>query len=127
MPPTPELTFALFVSSVEGRTVSRFGTATARQANELIGARRSPGGPIVWDPEEVVALPVREVEAFAKEYRDAIAEGSLRKRIEADYLAWIAAQTKRGEEADAKAKADAQPETKPAEAPEASSSAAPSK
>lgn len=116
MPPTPKTPFALFVSSVEGRAVSRFGTATGRQANELIGARRSSEGPIVWDTEAITALSAREAEAFSKEYRDAIAEGSLVKRTEEAYLAWVAAQHARAAKAEEKA---AEPAAAPVQEPAA--------
>lgn len=93
-----ETPFALFVSSVEGHTVSRYGTATGAQANELIGARRQPGGGIVWDVDAICALTERELDLFRREYLGAIAAGALRERTETEYLDAGAAQKKRARE-----------------------------
>lgn len=68
--------FALFVSSVEGSLVTRYGTAT------FIGAERSATDPraVEWHPDQVVAIPHDEYRKFRREYLRALREGSLVER-----------------------------------------------
>lgn len=84
--------FVLFVSSVEGYAVTRYGSGTPSRRATLIGAQRVPGRGIVWDTREVVALTEDELRQYSKEYRGAIADKALRQRTEADWKAWIASQ-----------------------------------
>lgn len=67
--------FGLFVSSVEGRPVARFGTKT------LIGAERDPSKPrkIVYRTKDIVPIPVDEAERYSREYGRLIADGDLVK------------------------------------------------
>jgi hypothetical protein len=83
--------FALYVSSVQGRLVTRYGAGT-RSAPSYIGARRVSGDPtsIEWDTEVVVALTAEEVARFAREYERALGGKALRKRTREDWLAQTA-------------------------------------
>jgi len=81
----------LYLSSVEGHLVTRFGT-TRRVAGVpcpglLIGAERDPTDPckVVMDTSRVVFIPDEEARAFAREYARAVREGALRVRTEAEY------------------------------------------
>lgn len=82
----PESPFALFVSSVPGHLVTRYGS------RELLGAERDAKGVVSWRPDDVLALGHLEHARFGREYRRAIARGSLRERTEAEYRAFVAAQ-----------------------------------
>ena len=87
MPASP---FALFVSSVPGHLVTRYGGA---RAPELLGATRDAKGVVAWQPDLVLALSHDELARFGREYRRAIARGALLERTEAEYLAFVAAQS----------------------------------
>lgn len=87
----PESPFALFVSSVPGHLVSRYGSGGARAA-EPLGAERDAQGVVTWHPEQVLALSHAELARFGREYRRALARGSLSARTEAEYRAFVAAQ-----------------------------------
>jgi len=65
--------FGLFVSSVEGQPVMRFGTKV------LIGADRDADEPrkIRYRTKEIVAIPKDEAHRFAREYGRLITDGSL--------------------------------------------------
>lgn len=65
--------FALFVSSVEGSLVARYGTGT------FIGAERRADDPRVVDfhTDLIVAIPHDEFRRFRREYLRALREGSL--------------------------------------------------
>lgn len=86
-----KLVFALFVSSVEGHAVARFGTGAPTRSNAFIGATRSIEDPtqIEWRTDEVVPITEAEYRDFRREYDGAIAAGSLVKRTENDYAAWL--------------------------------------
>lgn len=75
--------FALFVSSVEGAPVTRFGTRT------IIGATRSTLAPtvLVFDTEQIVAIPHDEYRRYRREYDRALDNGSLKRRAVADWEA----------------------------------------
>jgi hypothetical protein len=66
----------LYVSSVPGRLVFRFGTSV------LIGATRSPENPkqVSWDADKVVRIPAAEARQYAREYAGAFERGDLQKR-----------------------------------------------
>ncbi len=83
----PAAAFALFVSSVDGHPVARWGTRT------LVGAARRLLEPTVIDytPELVVALPHTELARYRREYTRALAAGSLRLRTADDWRAQNAA------------------------------------
>lgn len=72
--------FSLFVSSVEGALVTRYGSRT------LIGATRTPTS-IEWDTELITAIPTDEYERFRREYDRALRDGSLVERSAEDWLA----------------------------------------
>jgi hypothetical protein len=76
-----DLKIALYVSSVEGRHVQRYGSET------MIGAviDRSVEGLVRWDTEKVVAIPEAEYQAYRAEYERLIREGSLVRRTAADF------------------------------------------
>lgn len=65
--------FGLFVSSVEGQPVTRFGTQV------LIGANRDAETPneIRYRTEEIVAIPRAEADRYAREYGRLIEEEAL--------------------------------------------------
>jgi hypothetical protein len=92
MPTQP--TFALYVSSMEGHLVTRYG-AGARGAPSYIGARREAGDPtqIVWDPELVVALTADEVARHRLEYERELDAKALRRRTEAEFIAQVERET----------------------------------
>jgi hypothetical protein len=75
--------FALFVSSVVGLPVTRWGSRT------LIGASRSAATPTVvdYDTDAVVAIPDDEYRKYSREYDRALGNGSLRRRTEKDWQA----------------------------------------
>jgi hypothetical protein len=79
----PAPAFALFVSSVAGMPVTRFGTRT------LIGAARRHLEPTIVDytPELIVPLPADEYARYRREYNRALANGSLRRRSAEDWRA----------------------------------------
>lgn len=68
--------FALFVSSVDGCPVTRFGTRT------LIGAARRVKEPTVIDytPELVVAITTAEFSRYRREYLRALGNATLKRR-----------------------------------------------
>ena len=69
----PADAFGLFVSSVDGSPVTRFGSTV------LIGADRDPTKPnkIRYRTEEIIAIPRDEAEKYAREYARLIADGAL--------------------------------------------------
>lgn len=73
--------FALYVSCVPGRLVTRYGTRT------YIGATRDPSaeGGVRYDPETVVALTATELADYRREYDRALGAGSLRERTAEDW------------------------------------------
>jgi hypothetical protein len=75
--------FGLFVSSVDGQPVSRFGVGT----RVLIGAAHDPAEPrkILYDPKAIVGIPHAEAQKYAREYRRAISDGSLTVRTAAQW------------------------------------------
>jgi hypothetical protein len=65
--------FGLFVSSVEGKPVMRFGSKV------LIGAERDPDQPrkIRYNTKAIVAIPVDEAHRYGREYARLIADEEL--------------------------------------------------
>jgi len=65
--------FGLFVSSVEGHPVARFGTKT------LIGADRDPDNAkkIRYRTKEIIAIPNAEADRYAREYARLINDEAL--------------------------------------------------
>jgi Na+/glutamate symporter len=90
----PHATFGLFVSCVDGKPVTRFGTGT------MIGATRSKATPDVvnYDPTQIVGIPHAEYDRHLRSYERAISNGSLRSRTAAEYRAQEQAQARRDEE-----------------------------
>lgn len=84
----PSSAFGLFVSSVEGQPVSRFGGGGV-----MIGASRdlSDRKLVHYSPDVIVAIPHEEARKYAREYRRAISDGSLRERTAAEWAAQNAA------------------------------------
>ena len=106
----------MYVSSVEGHVVSRYGSGKAAgRRDSFIGARRLDGGGYEWDTEVIVALTHAEIARYRGEYRRAIKNGALKERTVADYEARRkqqkddakATQEKQQKEAAAAAKAQA--------------------
>lgn len=89
--------FGLFVSCVEGRPVTRFGSKI------LIGADRDPSQPnkIVYRPKDIVGIPTLEVARYGREYRRLIDEGDL---VSHDAKAWSAQNEQRSEKHEAREK-----------------------
>jgi hypothetical protein len=80
----PSFGFGLFVSSVEGQPVSRFGGGGV-----MIGASRdlSDRKLVHYTPEIIVGIPHEEARKYAREYRRAISDGSLKERTAAEWAA----------------------------------------
>jgi hypothetical protein len=87
----PSEPFGLFVSSVPGKPVARFGASRV-----LIGAARRFDGSngINYFPEQIVAIPYAELRRYRREYQRAIANGSLRARTGDEWRASQAPQLK---------------------------------
>jgi hypothetical protein len=81
----------LFVSSVPGHVVTRFGSTRVVNGvpspGLLIGAERDPRNPseVTWFPDQIVCIPEPEATAYRREYARAVRDGSLRLRTEAEY------------------------------------------
>lgn len=117
--------FALFVSSVEGRLVSRWDAPSSSFGARVATAEERKAGsePIVWDPACVVPLTEQFAAKCDRELRNAFKNGDLKKRTEADWRAWLELDEKREtervaalEKAEAEAKVAAQAAEQPAEA-----------
>lgn len=76
IPSMSQPSFALYVSSVEGSLVTRYGTRT------FIGAERRALEPTVidWNPDQVVAIPHDEFRKYRREYLRALRDRSLVER-----------------------------------------------
>lgn len=115
MPSAPVVEFTRFVSSVEGRVVSRwdapgsvFGAKVATLEERKAGAE-----PIVWDPERVVPLTAAFCARFERELRNAVRNGDLRERTRADWEAWLKVEEQREAEHVAKLAAPTAAEVTP--------------
>jgi hypothetical protein len=100
-PPTPS-PFALFLSSVEGHVVSRYGATGPTRAPEAIGARRTATGSgwvWSWDTGAIAALTHAEVAAYGREYAAAVRSGALRERTAEEFEAYTAAQRAQADKA----------------------------
>lgn len=73
----------LFVSSVEGKPVTRLGKGV------LIGCRREKGA-YIFDTVAVIAITQAEVELYGRVYERTIKEGALVRRTRADFDAYQA-------------------------------------
>lgn len=114
----------LYVSAGKtGGVVSRFGLQSV-----FIGAKRDKDSPnrIVFDHEEVVAIPPVEAQKYSREYRKAIASKDLVVRSKEDFEKWSAAEKQRqdAELAEAKRKADEEAKVAAGEKPTAAKSTA---
>jgi hypothetical protein len=87
----PKTPFELFVSCVPGYVVARFGTMRPGLGNEQIGVTTDERGRPVWHPEIIVALTAQEVARYRREYARALRDKALRKRTEAEFLAFVEA------------------------------------
>jgi len=89
--------FALYVSCVKGRLVSRWDAPSSSFGARIATPEERAAGsePIVWDEECVVPLLPTFAARFDRELRNAFRNGDLRKRTEADYAAWLVAAEKR--------------------------------
>lgn len=94
--------FVLFVSSVKGSLVRRYGTPVHIGVHvECV----NPGEkPLLhrfkhrWREDEITALPEAEARRYAREYARAIREGALRPRTEAEWRKQNAALDKAASE-----------------------------
>lgn len=126
----PEPKFSLFVSSVKGHTVTRYGT------RQFIGCARNPQPdpndatavaawvPYSWNTEQVIPLTEAEATRYGKEYGKEIVGERLTKRTETDWLACLDAEKTANEAKVArvkavadKAKADTTAQEAPVEKP----------
>lgn len=134
--PIPEPDSDLYVSSVEGHLVSRFGTARPGVGNQLIGASKAPKigkddkpitGPdgsvldwvLAWHTDEITWIPAAEHERFFREYRRAIEDGALTVRTKAEFEAARAAARAKSNETKVKAAQPAPEASAPSPAPAA--------
>ncbi len=100
--------FALFVRSVDGRLVSRFGTTRylGAQRTGVTEEDRRAGAPVVeWDIERVTPISEQEFRTYRKEFLKAIRNGDLKKATHADYLKWLQVQKAREEKHEAELEA----------------------
>lgn len=101
-----------YVSSVEGRLVTRFPSLRSSVA-QYIGATRK-GKKITWDTSEVVAISEQEWQKYRREYRRCVADKSLVVKTKEDFEKYVADKIERERielekaEAEAKAKAESQ-------------------
>lgn len=96
--------FVMFVSSVEGHLVQRYGLAP----HNPIGASFSTiGGAPRWDTTAVYGLTDVEVAQHGRLYERAVREGGLKRRTRADWDAYRSEQKRLHREAVEKADADA--------------------
>jgi hypothetical protein len=92
----------LFVSSVEGHAVTRFGTVRmlggVPSPGILIGATRDQKDPskITWNEQEIVFIPPAEAERYAKEYGRLLLHKSLSLRSSGEYEAQQARKAEGG-------------------------------
>src|SRR5689334_4165539 len=97
MPEAVAPEFVRFVSSVEGRLVSRwdangssFGARVATSEERKAGVE-----PIVWDEACVIPLTAAFCARFDRELRNAIRNGDLLERSAEDHAAWLELEEQR--------------------------------
>jgi hypothetical protein len=78
--------FALFISSVPGHVVNRYGAGPS----SYIGARRLREGGWEWSPEIIEAITPEELTRYRREYTRAIAQKALKEHSEDAFLAQVA-------------------------------------
>lgn len=90
-PPQPKI--ALYVSSVAGKLVSRYG-ASRPGLQVYIGATRTPGKPdeVIWDTDAVIPIPEAEWILYSREYNRHLnsTPPGLVKRSAEDHQAYLA-------------------------------------
>jgi len=72
--------YGLYLSSIEGKPVARFGTKV------LIGAVRI-GRTVTYNTKTIHPIPVAEARRYHREYQRAIAHGSVKAHTQAEWLA----------------------------------------
>lgn len=79
--------FELFVSCVEGKPCTRFGTGAPGIAPALIGAERDRQDPtqVRYHPDLIVGLTEEEVARFRREYLRQLSDGALRERKRSEW------------------------------------------
>jgi hypothetical protein len=91
----------LYVSSVEGFVVGRFGSGTSLTKGQNIGVypttKTTVEGETVfdglrWDTDEVVLIPRAEYLAHLKAYDQELSADALKVRTKDDYDAWLKRQ-----------------------------------
>lgn len=107
----------VFVSAVKGAAVGRLGSGTATKKNVAIGCRFEPApngrgkGRLVWNEQEIVAIPLAEWNAHHRHYARALKRGELKKRSAEDYAKWASEQLQASiEQGKARAAQKAKPE-----------------
>lgn len=107
-----------FYSAKPPALVTRYGTGTFIGAAVVMQGGRPT---IVYNTDEVVAIPDAEIAAYSREYLTHERDGALVVPTEADYLAWLEAEqaahavADQPAEASSPAEAAVAPEEQPAE------------
>lgn len=78
--PAGDHQFGLYLSSIEGKPVTRFGTKV------LIGAVRV-GNRVFYQPKVINPIPIAETKRYHREYRRAISAGSVVSHTREQWLA----------------------------------------
>lgn len=98
MPPdAPAPQFVRFVSSVEGRIVTRWDSPGSCIGARLATAQERKDGaePFTWDTECVVPLTAEFCARFDRELRNALRNGDLLERKREDWEGWLKAEEER--------------------------------
>jgi hypothetical protein len=74
----------LYVSSVEGQLVSRFGTRSLIGCRVLPPSQEGPGGP-QWETERVEQITAPEFTFYRREYLRLVKQGGLVRRTVEDW------------------------------------------
>lgn len=92
--------FAIYVSSVKGRLVSRWDAPSSCFGARITTADERAAGadPIIWDEECVVPLLASFVARYDRELRNAFRNGDLLKRTAGDHAAWLRLEEQRESE-----------------------------
>lgn len=89
--------FVRFVSSVPGRLVTRWDNPSASFGARVttLDERKAGAAPIIWDPDVVIPLTAEFCARFERELRDALRNGDLVERMEADWQRWLQLEQER--------------------------------
>lgn len=115
----PAVEFVRFVSSVEGRTVSRWDAPGAYFGAKVatLEERKAGATPVIWDEERVTPLTAQFCARYERELRNALKNGDLKDRKREEYEAWLKVEEKREAEHLKRLEAAAAPAETTVEAP----------